>query len=116
MDPPDVPTSLPPAPATRIEEKWLLDEEDDIEVTQLVNEEVDASQQSPCQTASELRLQADIEILLDQQPLAGAEANDEKCSSNLLQPTRVPKRRRSPITVQEWVASLPVHHLIQREE
>ena len=58
------------------------------------------------ETASRLRLQADLDV----------EKINRNESSNLLQPVRIPKRRRSPITVQEWVASLPVHHIIQREK
>ena len=58
------------------------------------------------ETASRLRLQADILV----------EKDDKNETSNLLQPIKIPKRRRSPITVQEWVASLPVHHILQREK
>ena len=61
--------------------------------------------EDPNETASRLRLQADIDVEI-------AKKNE---TSNLLQPAKIPKRRRSPITVQEWVASLPVHHTLQRE-
>ena len=61
--------------------------------------------EDPSETASRLRLQADIDV----------ENTIKNETSNLLQPAKIPKRRRSPITVQEWVASLPVHHTIQRE-
>ena len=61
--------------------------------------------QDVTETASRLRIQADIEV----------EQENKNETSNLLQPIKIPKRRRSPITVQEWVASLPVHHILQRE-
>lgn len=48
---------------------------------------------------SSLRLEADLTV--------------ESTCTNFLQPlASLPKRRRSPVTVQEWVASLPVPHLL----
>ena len=107
--PPKLPGTSPPELPSKSDEKWLLEE--DIEVTQLIPEhenhrEID---EIPQETASRLRLEADLNIEKD-------EKNCENKNENLLQPARIPKRRRSPITVQEWVASLPVHHLIQREQ
>ena len=74
-----------------------------IEVTQFMPDSEE--HEDPSETASRLRLQADIDV----------ENTTKNETSNLLQPAKIPKRRRSPITVQEWVASLPVHHTIQRE-
>ena len=75
-----------------------------VEVTQFMPDE--EKHEDANETASRLRLQADLDV----------EKINRNESSNLLQPVRIPKRRRSPITVQEWVASLPVHHIIQREK
>ena len=45
--------------------------------------------------------------------------DDEDKESNpggLLAPPRTPRqRRKSPVTVQEWVASLPPPHVLQRQ-
>jgi len=99
--PPQLPGSAPPVLLCKTDEKWLLEE--DIEVTQFMPD--DDESEDVTETASRLRLQADIHV----------EKDDKNETSNLLQPIKIPKRRRSPITVQEWVASLPVHHILQRE-
>ena len=75
-----------------------------VEVTQFMPD--DDENEDVTETASRLRLQADIHV----------EKDNKNETSNLLQPIKIPKRRRSPITVQEWVASLPVHHILQREK
>lgn len=97
---PPLPSSLPPE-ASKIDEqskeKWILNE--DIEVTQFSQ---DSNPEDPSQVASQLRLQADLDIVVP--------ADDK-----LLKPAHVPKRRRSPVTVQEWVASLPIPHLLERQ-
>lgn len=108
MNPPDLPRSSPPPDQHKFQanEKWILDE-DDIEVTQLIHDEPTllVVDEDPSQVASQLRLEADVEILSD----------EEAKKENLLKPNKIPRRRRSPITVQEWVASLPIHHVVQRE-
>ncbi len=45
-------------------------------------------------------------------------ARPDLASANLLQcPQASPRqRRKSPVTVQEWVASLPPPHVLQRRE
>lgn len=104
-EPPDLPVTQPPDLPRSNNEKWLL--EDDIEVSQLiVHQDPEEEEQDLTSTTSRFRLEADLLLPEDQETAS---------SSNLLQPTRVPKRRRSPITVQEWVASLPIHHIVQRE-
>ena len=104
---PPLPSTLPPT-EQKIEidetatsrEKWILNE--DIEVTQfLPSENLQRPEDlEPSEVASGWRLQADLEVI---------SAND----NNLLKPAHVPKRRRSPVTVQEWVASLPIPHLLE---
>ena len=103
---PPLPSTLPPEHKIEIDEatskeKWILNNED-IEVTQfLPSENLQRPEDlEPSEIASGWRLQADLEVI---------SAND----NNLLKPAHVPKRRRSPVTVQEWVASLPIPHLLE---
>ena len=103
---PPLPSTLPPEHKIKIDEatskeKWILNNED-IEVTQfLPSENLQRPEDlEPSEIASGWRLQADLEVI---------SAND----NNLLKPANVPKRRRSPVTVQEWVASLPIPHLLE---
>ena len=103
---PPLPSTLPPEHKIKIDEatskeKWILNNED-IEVTQfLPSENLQRPEDlEPSEIASGWRLQADLEVI---------SAND----NNLLKPAHVPKRRRSPVTVQEWVASLPIPHLLE---
>ena len=102
---PPLPSSLPPEISNfdETKEKWILNE--DIEVTQFLPTEKNSQPEDlePSQVASQLRLQADLEI-----------TQTESSDNNLLKPAYVPKRRRSPVTVQEWVASLPIPHLLER--
>ena len=58
-------------------------------------------------TTSRIRLETDL--VVSQSDEAGPSTSG---SNSLLQPIRIPKRRRSPVTVQEWVASLPIPHLL----
>ena len=96
---PPLPSSEPPQQTEESKEKWILNE--DIEVTQfLPSESPNPEDLDPTQVASQLRLEADIEV--------------QVVDDNLLKPAHVPKRRRSPVTVQEWVASLPIPHLLER--
>ena len=103
---PPLPSTLPPTEQkieideTASREKWIINE--DIEVTQfLPSENLQRPEDlEPSEIASGWRLQADLEVI---------SANE----NNLLKPAHVPKRRRSPVTVQEWVASLPIPHLLE---
>ena len=58
-------------------------------------------------TTSTIRIETDL--VVSQSDEAGPSTSG---SNTLLQPIRIPKRRRSPVTVQEWVASLPIPHLL----
>ena len=59
------------------------------------------------EATNQLRLETDINISQEDQ-----EDDVTRSSSGLLHPIKLPKRRRSPVTVQEWVASLPIPHLL----
>lgn len=71
--------------------------QEDTEVAQILHEPTE-------DTLSRLRLQADLQVKDTRKP-------------QHLKPGEVRhKRRRSPVTVQEWVASLPLPHLMARNE
>ena len=74
---PPLPSSLPPE-TSKIDdskEKWILNE--DIEVTQYSDQ---PNSEDPSQVASQMRLQADLDIVVP--------------ADKLLKPAHVPKRRR----------------------
>ena len=105
---PLLPTSEPPKIVAC--QNWgdFVVSESDLEVSQLLDDGCSPDPDQNLSTndqASRLRLDTDFQI--ENQPTAAADGN-------LLQPAKVPKRRRSPVTVQEWVASLPVPHLLNR--
>ena len=104
---PLLPTSEPPKIVACQNWGHFVVSESDLEVSQLLDDGSHPDQNlSTNDQVSRLRLDTDFQI--ENQPTEAAG------DGNLLQPAKVPKRRRSPVTVQEWVASLPVPHLLNR--
>ena len=87
--------------SAEVPDSYVVDEDTE-EVCQIFKDDTSFEE-----TTSRMRLETDFEV--SQSDEAGLSTSG---SNTLLKPIRIPKRRRSPVTVQEWVASLPIPHLL----
>jgi hypothetical protein len=110
--PPPLPNSEPPKKNPSNEPDSLTYCADDNEINQILHQEGPNYDQDdlPVNEASSLfRLEADVTFGDESVPRSGGFLQPESKKSSHAQ------RRRSPVTVQEWVASLPIPHLLNRK-